>query len=603
MKTIMIRPLALLLALAALPAAAAVDAARFQANVKYLSSPELRGRGTGTPELEKAARFLAAEFKKAGARPVPGAKDYFQRFNVTTNASLGAKNALKTITPSGERRLKPGEDFQPFNFSGSARLRGEVVFAGYGITAPEYNYDDYAGLDVQGKIVLIVRHEPQEFLETSVFAGKNYTRHAQLDNKAVNAKMHGARAVLFVNDVPNHTDPDRLDRFSRNVGPAQTDIPFIQVTAAVAEPWLALAKTNLKDWIQAVDHDLKPRSLPLPGLTVELTADVRRETRRVPNVVAYLPGETKEHLIVGAHYDHLGMGEQSSMAPNEAGKAIHPGADDNASGAAGLIELAHYFAGIPNRKRGVVFIAFAAEEIGLLGSAYYAENPLLPLPDAVTMVNMDMIGRIENNRVFVGGAGTGTSLQALLDAVKPAHGLTMDASDQGGYGSSDHMSFYIKRVPVLFFFSGIHNDYHRPSDTWDKINHQDSAKLLNLIGDAGARLLAADARPEYVRQADTRPQATASASMGGGGAWFGSVPDMASNAGGFRLADVRDGSPAAKAGLKPGDVVVEFAGKPVTSLMEFTYVLRSHKPGDTVLVKWKRDGQDHLAEVTLAARP
>jgi hypothetical protein len=599
----LIRQFTLLFALAGALFASPVDATRYQANVRHLSSPEMRGRGTGTSGMEKAARFLAAEFRKAGIPPAPGARDYFQRFAVTTNARLGTRNSLSVVTPQGTERLKPGADFQPFNFSGTGRVRGEVVFAGYGITAPEYNYDDYAGLDVKGKVVLVVRHEPQEFDEQSVFAGKGYTRHAQLDSKAVNAKMHGAAGVLFVNDVPNHTDADALDRFSRNVGPGQAGMAFVQVTAAVAEKWLAPAKTNLKEWIAAVDGDLKPRSFPLAGVSVDLYADVRRESRMVPNVVAYLPGESEEHLIIGAHYDHLGMGEQSSMAPNEAGKSVHPGADDNASGTAGLIELAHYFKNLPQRKRGILFIAFTGEELGLLGSAYYAENPLLPLEKAVAMVNMDMIGRMKDDRIFVGGAGTGSTLQAVLDAVKPGHKLTLEVSDQGGYGASDHMSFYIKRVPVLFFFSGIHNDYHRPSDTWEKINHEGAARLLKLIGDAGGHLLAAEARPEYVRQADTRPQATASASMGGGGAWFGSVPDMSASAGGFRLADVRDGSPAHKAGMKPGDVVYEFAGKPVASLMEFTYVLRAHKPGDTVNVKWRRGGESMQAEVTLAKRP
>lgn len=599
----MILRFALLFALAGALLGSSIDAARFQANVRHLSSQEMRGRGTGTPGMEKAARFLAGEFRKAGIPPAPGARDYFQRFAVTTNARMGSRNALSVTTPEGTQRLKAGADFQPFNFSATGRVRGEVVFAGYGITAPEYNYDDYAGLDVKGKVVLVVRHEPQEFDDKSVFAGKGYTRHAQLDSKAVNAKMHGAAGVLFVNDVPNHTDADALDRFSRNVGPGQTEMAFVQVTAAVAQKWLGRAQTNLKDWIAAVDGDLKPRSFPLTGLSVELYADVRRESRMVPNVVAYLPGESDEHLIIGAHYDHLGMGEQSSMAPNEAGKSVHPGADDNASGTAGLIELAYHFKNLPQRKRGVLFIAFTGEELGLLGSAYYAENPLLPLDKAVAMINMDMIGRMKDDRIFVGGAGTGSTLQPVLDAVKPEHKLTLDLSDQGGYGSSDHMSFYIKRVPVLFFFSGIHNDYHRPSDTWEKINHEGAAQVLKLIGDAGGRLLASEARPEYVRLADTRPQATASASMGGGGAWFGSVPDMSAGAGGFRLADVRDGSPAHQAGMKPGDVVYEFAGKPVASLMEFTYVLRAHKPGDTVNVKWRRNGEPMQAEVTLAKRP
>lgn len=582
--------------------AAQIDAGRYQAAVKTLSADDMRGRGTGSPELEKAAKFLAGEFKHIGIPPADG-KSYFQRFGVTTGAKLGGKNLLTYTSGGTTAKLKLSHEFQPFNFSANGTAQAEMVFAGYGITAPEYNYDDYAGLDVKDKIVVVVRHEPQEFDEKSVFAGRAYTRHAQTDNKAINAKMHGAKAVILINDVPNHTDPDSLEKFKANVAPGGTSIPFLQVTATAAEGWFKTGGTTLKDWIAAVDKDLKPQPLSLKGMTASLTVDVERQTKQVPNVAAYLKGETDEYLIIGAHFDHLGMGEQSSMAPSLAGKEIHRGADDNASGTAGVLELAHYFKAQPKLKRGVLFLAFCGEELGLLGSAHYVNDPILPLDKAVAMINMDMIGRIKDGRVFVGGTGTGTTLKTLIDRAKAHSKLQLDLSEQGGYGSSDHMSFNIKQVPVLFFFSGLHADYHKPSDTWEKIEHTQAAELLNLVAGVSTKLIEDGSRPQYVRLADPRPQAMASASASGSyGPYFGGVPDMGANEGGYKVADVRDGSPAFQAGLRAGDVVVEFGGKPVASLMEFTYVLRSFKPGDEVLVKWKRAGVEMQGKTILSTR-
>jgi hypothetical protein len=593
-------------ALAAPPAA--FDAERYKADVKTLASPAMKGRGTGSPQLEKAAKFLASEFKKAGIPPAPGAPGYFQRFEVTVNAELGKNNSLKTISTGATAgttvSLSPGKDFLPFNFSANDKVSGPLVFAGYGITAPEYNYDDYAGLDVKDKIVIVLRHEPQEFDEKSVFAGKVYTRHAQTEFKAVNAKMHGARAVLFVNDVANHTDPDELDKFSRRVGPGLTSVPFLQVRAALVEQWLqpTLGK-SLKEWIAEVDKDLKPRGAALPAtLTAELSTDVRRQTSRVPNVAAYLPGETSEYLIVGAHFDHIGMGEQSSMSPDLAGKAIHHGADDNASGSAGLLALARWAKQQPKLKRGLLFLAFSGEELGLLGSAHYVNQPLLPLDQAVAMINMDMIGRIKDAKVFIGGTNTGSSLKALIEGIQPNTSLKLELSDQGGFGSSDHFSFITKQVPVLFFFSGLHQDYHRPSDTWEKINSTDAAALLTVVASSIQTLSTAE-RPKFVRVSAPAPQATASASSSRGyGAYFGSVPDMSSSGEGFRVSDVNDASPAQKAGLKGGDVIIEFDGKPIKNLYDFTYALQARKPGDEVVIKYKRDGKEFDTKATLATR-
>lgn len=600
-------PILLSGALAAVLAAGAlrpgvISEQSYRESVKFLASESMKGRLTGTAENEKAARWIAARFRELGLKPVPGQKDYFQRFEVTVSATLGKGNRLAEVDGSGKpRSLAFGQDFQPLNFSGSGRAAGEVVFAGYGITAPEYGYDDYEGVDAKGKIVLVLRHEPQEFDEKSVFAGRAYTTHAQAQNKAVNAKFHGAAAVLLVNDLPNHAgDEDRLDRFSSRVGPTSADIPVVQVRAAVAEKWLERAGISLKQWIEETDRTLKPKPVAIPGVRVEAAADVVRRRSASPNVAAYLPGETDEYVVIGAHFDHLGLGEQSSMAPDQAGKAVHPGADDNASGTAGLLELAAYFAGRPKQKCGILFLAFSGEELGLIGSNFYVNNPLLPLNKAVAMINMDMIGRIQNGRVYVGGTGTGDSLKNILEEAKAGSPLQFDYSDQGGYGSSDHFSFVNKEVPVLFFFSGLHADYHKPSDTWDKINAAEAAQMLEVVARVAERLAGGEARPQYVKV--QMPQQPAMAGSAGSGAWFGSVPDMGESKDGFRISDVMKGSPAEAAGLKGGDVIIEFDGKPISNLYDFTYALRMKKPGDVVVVKYRREGQVHETQATLRSR-
>ena len=584
----------------------APDEAVYLDHVKYLAGPELRGRGTGTPELEKAAQYIARQFQRLGLRPVDG-KSYMQEFDVTTNARLGKNNSMEFVLGQERVRLKAGEQFLPFNFSASGTYEAGVVFAGYGITAKEYHYDDYASLDVKGKLVLVMRHEPQEFDEKSVFAGKVYTEHSQFFSKAVNAKMHGAAGVLLVNDVANHApDSDELENFARTVGPRDAGLPFVQIKAAQAEQLLEGTGKNLREMAQAIDGDLQPRSFALPAtVRVQTVTDLRRDTRTVHNVMGLLPGETKEYIVIGAHYDHLGLGEQFSMAPSMAGTP-HPGADDNASGTAGVLELARYFAGQPKQKRGILFMTYAGEELGLLGSSYYVNHPLLPLEDAAAMINMDMIGRIRDGKVYVGGTGTGSTFSELLDAAAKATPLHLEFSDTTGYGSSDHTSFTTKQVPVLFFFSGLHGDYHKPSDTWDRIQTGPAVQLLKSVSGLTEKLASGE-RPRYVKVEPPKgnPHAAGSGSAGSGGGYgpyFGSIPDFAEPPSGVRFADVRAGSPAEKAGLKGGDILIEWDGRTIGNLYDFTYALRAQKAGDVVKVKVLRGGAPAEATVTLEQR-
>jgi Zn-dependent M28 family amino/carboxypeptidase len=574
-------------------------------NVKFLAAPELRGRASGSPELEQAADYIARKFREFKLQPL-GDRDYYQAFSVTTAATLGKSNRFRFTSGSKEASLRFPEDFVPLHFSPAAKLQTAVVFAGYGITAPNQNYDDYAGLDVKGKIVLVLRHEPQEFDEKSVFAGKNLTEHSKLTAKATNAKMHGAAAVILINDGAHHSgDPDELEKFGASEGPADAGIPFVHVKQEQVQGWFKEAGKSLEEIQAGIDRDLKPRSFALAdSLRVNVELDIAREVKTVHNVAGYLPGETDEYVVIGAHYDHLGLGGHFSLAPSMIG-TVHPGADDNASGTSGLIELARWFSSQPKQKRGVLFLAFAGEELGLLGSAHYVANPRLPLAKAVAMINMDMIGRPKDGKVYVGGTGTGSTLKPMLERVIPKHALKVDYSDNTGYGSSDHTSFTIGKVPVLFFFSGLHSDYHKPSDTWDKIDAPAAAKLVELIGEIADELRTAADRPEFIRVVPAHGGATGpitSSSGSGYGPWFGSIPDFGEGVKGVKFADVREGSPAARAGFRAGDVMIEFDGKPIQNLYDFTYALQSKKPGDEVKVKVLRDGQPIEAVVLLARR-
>jgi Zn-dependent M28 family amino/carboxypeptidase len=587
--------------------AAELSPTEYLGYVKFLASEDMRGRETGSPELEKAAVFIRDQFRSMNLKPLSG-ESYYQDFEVTTSARLGTQNQVNYTLSRQKKTLKFQQDFVPLNVSSAGKVSGEVVFAGYGITAPEYNYDDYAGLDAKDKIVVVLRHEPQEFDDKSVFEGKVYTAHSQIFSKAANAKMHGAKALLMVNDVAAHPDDgDKLEKFGTTAGPANGGIEFAQVKADVVEKWMASAGKSLAAVESAIDKDLHPQSFAFPAsLAMEVDIDIRREVKTVHNVGAYFPGETDEYVIIGAHYDHLGLGEQFSLAPSLAG-TVHPGADDNASGTAGVIELAHWFSHEPKHKRGILFLTFAGEELGLLGSSYYVNHPILPLEKAVAMINMDMIGRVRDRKIYVGGVGTGTTFAELLKQVGQHHDFQADATERGGYGSSDHTSFTTKQVPVLFFFSGLHADYHKPSDTWDKIDAPDAVQLLDMIADVMDHLTDGTPRPQFVRVADPENPhgevaSHSSGTVSGYGPDFGSIPDFAELPNGVRFADIRPGSPAAKAGFKGGDVLIEFDGKKIQNLYDFTYALRAKKPGQEVLVKVLRGDQTIEAKVLLTER-
>ena len=582
---------------------------RYMEHVRFLAAPEMRGRGAGTEELDLAAEYIANRFRSHGLEAAGDDGTYLQRFELTTGAKMGESNSLRVDRISGATELELGDDFVPINFSTSGKVEGEVVFAGYGATADELGYDDFFHFDVRDKIVLVLRYEPEFFGDRDEEEGnterrnrrRRYTRHANLISKAIQARNRGAKAVLLVDSRSRGRGGDGLIRFGSISGPSDAGIPMVQVHSAVAEKWLRGSGRSLRLLERDIEASKRPQTFALASsLRVSLEVDVEHKKAAVSNVAGYLPGATDEYLVVGAHYDHLGLGGQGSLSPSRVGD-IHPGADDNASGVAAILELARDYASRPEKpRRGMLFLAFAGEEIGLLGSSHWVEQPTLPLENAVAMLNFDMVGRIQDSRLFVGGLGTAEEFEALVGRVASQSSLRIDSARRAS-SSSDHTSFAAKKIPVLFFFSGLHSDYHKPGDTADKINGAEAVELLRIARGVVDELRTAPDRPVFAASA---PIPSPGGSGGGGyGPWFGSVPDFGEVPNGVRFADVRAGSPASKAGLEAGDILTHWNGDPVQNLHDFTFFLGGSEAGETVSVKVLRDGKELAAEVTLAERP
>ena len=572
------------------------DPTRYLSDVKALASPDMEGRGAGTKGITRAEHLIEKRYKDLGLQPA-GINGYAQPFSVITGARLKSDNHLAVQSSDGNKELKINDDFVPFSFSSSEQVSAAVVFVGYGATADEFHYDDYAGIDVKDKIVLALRYEPSGFAEKS--GNHGLTQHSQLVTKAINARNHGAKALIVVNGKLGDGEEDLLTRFGSVSGPENSGIVMVQVKNAVADAWLRAAGKSLKDVQEQINSSTKPASFELPeSLRVSLHIDIETTRATVDNVLAWLPGQSDEYMIVGAHYDHLGRGNFDSLAPSQIGQ-IHPGADDNGSGTAGVLELARLLA--PQRgqlKRSILFMNFAGEELGLLGSAEWVKEPTRPLNKAVAMINMDMIGRIKDDKVYIGGVGTGSTFKSILEQSQKDTPFKIEYS-AGGYASSDHTSFVGKKIPVLFFFSGLHSDYHKPSDTWDKINAPSAARLLDLVGNVTLQLANAEAAPVFQVVAEEKP---AGGGGGGYGPYFGSIPDFGQTENGVKFSDVKPNSPAAKAGLKAGDVLIQFGDKPIKNLYDFTDALRRSKVGDVVEVKVLRDGQTVTVNVKLEQR-
>ncbi len=565
------------------------------AEVKALSAPEMEGRGSGTLGGERAARHVAAGFRAVGLRPGGEEGTFFQSFPVPTGIHLGPANTLEALAPA-PRSFALGRDFTPLAVSADARAEADVVFAGYGITAPPLGWDDYAGLDARGKIVLALAGDPRPADPTTPFRRPDAYPFSERSHKIINAREHGARAVLLVAHPGAPAGPLPALR-----GLTQSwAIAAAAVSREVAAALLAPAGRSLADAAAAIDGPLLPRSFALPGVRVRLETSLVRERGTAANVVGVLPGTDArlagEAILVGAHFDHLGHGGEGSLAPDQP-DAIHPGADDNASGTAALLGLAHAFAAAGGAPRTLVFVAFAGEELGLLGSTHYVQHPAHPLAATALMVNLDMVGRLREGRLYVTGVDSGTGLRELVAGSQGA-GLAPELRGDP-FGPSDHLAFYTAGRPVLFFFTGAHADYHRPTDTWEKIDAAGLERVAAFVARLVAAAAAAPTPPAYVKL-DAPPSPVRAR---GYGPFFGVIPEFGESQGaGVRIGGVRTGSPAERAGVRAGDVLVRFAGTTVRTLEDLSFALRSRRPGDRVEFSVVRDGAERRLEAVLEER-
>jgi len=587
----------------------------FVRHIRYLASDELKGRGNGSRELEKAADYIAAEFKAAGLKPGGPSGSWFQPFDIVTGLTIGGGNRLTLREGRQTVALDLGTGYYPMSATAGdggtstpALKQIPIVFAGYGISARALKYDDYGAVDVHGKAALVFSHEPQEHQPDSTFNGTRPSNYSMLLEKAMAAKNHGAVALVIVGDPTHEKDPATMGGFLKDPQAENFGIPVLRVDRVHAQP--LLTAWGLDALAKDIDKDLQPRSRALTGATLEYTEKLSRTKRTVRNVIGILPGSdaarAKEAIVVGAHYDHLGLGGAHSLSPEMAGQ-IHNGADDNASGTAAVIEIGRRAAGSKARfPRTAIFMAFAGEELGLLGSTHWVNHPTVPLERVTAMVNLDMVGRAKES-VLVSGLDSSPSVRADMDAAAEAgRGVEVKRFQDGaGVGASDDTSFILKKIPAFGFFSGFHSDYHRPTDDWAKIDAEGGVKVLNIAFELAARLAARETRPEYIAQqpASHGTSSGETSQAGGYGAYFGSVPDFTQADKGVKFAEVRENSPAGKAGLKGGDVLVEFGGKVVSTLADFTFALREHSPGQTVQVRVLRAGQPLTVSVLLTARP
>ena len=568
--------------------------------VKVLADPKLEGRGVGTAGLDSAGVFIAREMGQAGLSAAGELGSWFQSFEVTTGVEVREPGSIAV----GAKTWTVGDDFQPIGFSTNGTACAPVVFAGYGITAPGYDYDDYAGLDAKDKLVLVMTNEPGEMDSTSRFDGSVNTPYAELRTKAINAREHGALGLLVVNGPRYHAgEPLRRPRLDGG-GYMTSGLLAAAVSEKVVDALLAPAGLSLYVLQQAIETHETPHSLALAD-SAAVTVTLKRTRATIRNVIGILPGrDTTRTLVVGAHYDHLGYGQEGSLAPDS--HLPHLGADDNASGVAAMLRVAR-LEGAAAKRHGppqhtLLFCAFTGEEIGLVGSGHLVEDPPRPRESMEAMLNMDMVGRLRDNQLMVMGVGTAEELPGLVERTNATDaGRFALKTSTDGYGPSDHSSFYKMKIPVLFLFTGAHADYHKPSDTWDKINDEG---LIRVSTFADALIESLDVRPKlHFTQAKSDSSIGRIAGGGGYGAYLGTIPDYMQTEGGVLLSGVRAGGPAEQAGLKGGDVIVGFDGVRIDNIYDYTFALRSRRPGQTVRILVRRSGKELELVATLGRRP
>ena len=562
-------------------------------HITFLASDELKGRDSGTEEIKKAAIYISDEFKNYRLEPIFQG-NYFQEFPFIKTIELTVKNTISFLTKENEVKPKLKEDYITVPFSGNSDVNANLVFVGFGISAADLEYDDYAGIDVKDKIVIVMRDTPEPNVPHSEFDA-----HSPLRKKASVARDKGAAAIIFVNPFDENKTTDDLVEFSFDRGGSIGGFSVVNVKRSFVEQLFQSEGINFKEIYDKIIETKKPFSFELKNSSAKISTEVKEVEAVSWNVGGYLEGNDpelkNEWVIIGAHFDHLGMGGEGSLYRGEEPQ-IHNGADDNASGTTGVLEIAEKFASVKDQlKRSIAFFTFSGEELGLLGSNYLVNNLPFPAEDAITMINMDMIGRLKDSSLIVYGTGTSSSWKDILNKYNN-YGFKLTFNDEG-FGPSDHSSFYGKKIPVLFFFTGTHEDYHKPSDDTEKINLAGEKNILDYIYNIAMDIDNTPERPDYLLVEKKQ-----TGQMFARKVYVGTVPDFASNVDGYKISGVSEGSPAQLAGLQGGDIIISFGGKKISNIYDFTYALGDFVPGDVVDVIVKRGAEEITFQIKLASK-
>lgn len=552
-------------------------------HIKYLSDDKRAGRYPGSKGSRDATNYIVDNFRANGLLPA-GTDGFLQPFEFITGLNLGEQNHLSTQNES----YVIMKDFIPLEFASNGKVEGALVFAGYGFTINDsIQWNDYDGIEADGKWVIILRGGPGEDHPHSDFA-----KHTPIRKKAMLARDQNAAGILFVNQ---DGDEDQLIPLKHSPNSTAIGIPILQISREVANELLDQKLIALQSQL---DDKYSPQSFLLDK---EISAEVtlEKEIVNVPNVIGLVPGNDSElkneYIVIGAHFDHLGFGGEGSGSLTPDSNAIHNGADDNASGTAGILELAEKLSANQNLlKRSILLMAYNAEEEGLLGSKYFVKNPTVDLSKITAMINMDMIGRMSEDKITIGGTGTSPQFESILNEVNQNHNLNLKMSKEG-YGPSDHASFYVNDVPVLFFFTGTHTDYHKPSDDWQHINAEGEKQIVDLIYDVTLRFSRLKEKPVFTEAGPKESNQTRRSFK----VTFGVIPSYGSDAVGLEIDGAKKEGPAGKAGLKKGDIITSIGGKDIKNIYDYMYRLAELKPGETIDVIIIRGGKELTFKVNL----
>jgi aminopeptidase YwaD len=522
-------------------------------HISTLASDEFMGRETGTKGEELAMNYIITQFKSIGLKP-KGEKKFIQEFPFTEGANFGPGTQLYI----NDKTFKLNEDYYPLQFSGSGVVTGYTVKVGFGIYAPKLNHDDYANkINLTKKIFVIETSSPDGNDPHGKYGDYDLAQRVEV------AKSKGAAGVIFINSDTSMENPkaDFMHKFS------SSSIPVLFAKGEAAR--------MLKEDVI---------------LNCTIGADIQKIEKHGHNVIGFLDNKAMNTVVIGAHYDHLGMGGESSLYRGD--PAIHNGADDNASGTAALIELARILSASPDKKNNYLFIAFSGEEKGLLGSNYFIKHPTVDLSKINYMINMDMLGRLKPDEpvLIINGVGTSSSWRHAIDTTG-MQGLKIKTSESG-VGPSDQTSFYLDSIPAIHFFSGTHSDYHKPSDDEPLINYDGEIKIVHIIAQVIDKLNN-EGKINYIKTKDDSNEDAPRFKV-----TLGVIPDYAFEGEGMRIDGVSDGRPAAKAGLLKGDVVIQLGENKVTDMMTYMKALGKFSKGETTKVKVKRGTQTVEKDIT-----